>query len=253
MPVRVIPVQGGLFMKNILSCAVAAWFVVAGMLIIAPGPLQSATLGIGGAAWYAWWDPKPENRRADADPDFLYGPQLILQFSQSVSVSSVFLFGKFKYYDYSNDGVTTMEITRYDSDTTLIYSLNQYVRMFGGVKFMGYDYDNGHHYGFGPGIGLGFVIPVMERLFSAISVSGVYLRGEQEDESAEGDRTMKFIEYGINNSVSLVYAVSTSVNLSIGGRYFFFRYEVTEDQYSDVREKHHFYGVTASAMYLISL
>ena len=253
IPVHMIPVQGESAMKKILIITGIAWFITTGMMIIAPGPLQSATLGIGAAGWYAWWEPEPETRDADADPGFLYGPQLLLQCSPSISVSSVFLFGKFKYYDYSNEGTTSMDITRYDSDTTLTYALNRYVRIFGGLKFMGYDYNNGSHYGLGPGLGFGLVFPLVERLFGTIGVSGLYLWGEQTDESPEGDRTMKFIEYGVNNSIALVYAASPSVNLSIGGRYFFFRYEVTDDQYSDIKEKHHFYGVTVSAMYLIGL
>ncbi|HQP50497.1 MAG TPA: hypothetical protein PKX12_17370 [Spirochaetota bacterium] len=240
-------------MKMILVEVFAACFIISGMPVLFPCPVQSATLGIGASGWYAWWKPEPEYREADADPDFLYGPQLLLQFSQSFSVSTVFLMGKFKYYDEYNGETSTSDITRYDSDTTLTYTLNRYVRIFGGVKFMGYDYSAGSHYGLGPGLGFGLVIPLMEKLFGTVSFSGLYLWGEQTDESSDGDRTMKFIEYGFNNSVSLVYAVSSSVHISLGGRYFFFRYESTEDQYSDIKEKHHFYGVTASAMYLISI
>ncbi len=240
-------------MKKKLIISLTACFIITGMMIVAPRPLQSATLGIGAAGWYTWWDPRPESRESDADSDFLFGPQLLLQFSPSISISSVFLYGTFKYYDYSDQGTTTMDITRYDSDTTLTYALHRFVRIFGGLKFMGYNYEFGNHYGAGPGLGVGFVLPLMESLFCTISISGLYLWGQQTEEFAEGDRTMKFIEYGANNSISLVYVTSTSVNLSLGGRYFFFRFESTEDQYSDVKESHHFYGITASAMYMINL
>jgi hypothetical protein len=241
-------------MKKILLSSLAACLVITGMMFIAPHPLQSATLGIGASGWYTWWDPKPETRGAEADPAFMYGPQLLLQFSPTMSVSSVFLYGKFNYISQESSGDMSMDITRYDSDTTLSYALNPYVRFFGGLKFMGYKYDMGDHLSLGPGFGIGFVIPIVENIFCSMSLSGMYLWGDQTDKSSEGDRTMSFTEYGANSAIALVYMIpSSSVSLSIGGRYFFFRFEATDDKYSNQKENHHFYGVTASAMYMISL
>lgn len=223
-------------------------------MIFSPQPLHSATLGVGVSGWYTWWEPKPSTREAEADPDFMYGPQLLLAFAPSLSLSSVFLYGKFQYDDISESGTNTMDITRYDSDTTLTWSLNPNVRFFGGVKFMGYKYDQGDHLAIGPGFGIGFMVPVAENTYCSMSFSGMYLRGNQTDESSEGEREISFTEYGANSALSLVYVIpSSSVSLSLGGRYFFFRFEATDEKYRDVKEKHHFYGITASAMYMINL
>ena len=241
-------------MKRILIASLAACFIITGMLIIAPRPLQSATLGIGAAGWYTWWEPKPETRAAEADPTIMYGPQLLLQFSPTMSISSVFLYGKFDYYGFENGSPYQMDITRYDSDTTLTYSLNSYMRLFGGLKFMGYDYEYGDHYGAGPGLGVGFILPFGGNFFGSLSLSVLYLWGEQTDESSSGEVTMKFREFGANCSAALIYMIpSSSVSLSLGGRYFYFQFETTDSEYSEQKEKHHFYGVTASAMYMISL
>ena len=238
-------------MKKMLIISLAACFIIMGMLIILPGPAHSATLGIGAAGWYTWWDPRPDYREAEADPDFMYGPQLLLQFAPAWSFSSVFLYGKFTYLDEEGGSMT---IDRYDSDTTFSYSLSQYIRIFSGLKFMGYDYQNGKHLGLGPGLGLGFVVPLMENTFCSLSVSGMYLWGEQSDSSNDGDSSFNFIEYGVNNSISLIYIIpSSSVSLSLGGRYFFFKFEATDKGMSEIQESHHFYGITASAMYMISL
>ena len=220
------------------------------MLIAAPRPLHSATLGIGAAGWYTWWDPKPDFQPAEADPSIMYGPQLLIAFSPTISLSSVFLYGKFNYYQENYES----EIERYDSDTTLTYKLNQYVRVFGGLKYMGYEWEEGSHLGYGPGFGLGFTYQLSDNLFCVLSVSGLYLWAEQEEDSSEGNTTMDYTEYGVNSSVSFAYMIpSSSVSLSVGARYFYFQLEPERiyDRYQ--KEKHHFYGVTASAMYMISL
>lgn len=240
-------------MKMRLIATFAACSAILGLVIAMPHPAQSATLGIGAAGWYTWWDPKPSTREAEADPTLMYGPQLLLAFTPVLSISSIFLYGKFAYDDRSVHGSTSMDIKRYDSDTTLTYSLNPYIRLFGGLKFMGYKYDTGDHYGAGPGLGLGLVLPLAERLFWSVGLSGLYLWGEQSNEESTGKVTMNFREYGANCSAALIYTVSSSVNLSLGGRYFYFQFKPTADQYSEQKEKHHFYGITASAMYMISL
>ena len=200
-------------MKKILTVSLAAFFIITGMLIAAPRPLQSATLGIGAAGWYTWWDPKPDFQPAEADPSIMYGPQLVIAFSPTISLSSVFLYGKFNYYQENYES----EIERYDSDTALSYKLNQYVRVFGGLKYMGYEWEEGSHLGYGPGFGLGFTYQLSNSLFCVLSVSGLYLWAEQEDDSSEGNTTMDYTEYGVNSSVSFAYMIpSSSVSLLSG-------------------------------------
>ena len=234
-------------MKKILIMSIAACFIITGIVISSAQPAQSATLGIGAAGWYTWWEPKPDNSTVESDSTLMYGPQILLQFAPKWSISSVFIFGEFEYKEENSQG---MDITRYDSDTTLTYSINGYLRLFGGFKFMGFDYEMGNHYGYGPGFGLGLVFPLDENLFCAINLSGMYLWAEQEDE----EDTMSYTEYGINSSIALVYMIpSSSVSLSVGGRYFYFQIEPDQIYGHYQKEKHHFYGITASAMYMINL
>jgi hypothetical protein len=236
---------------RVLLLALIASVVIAMFAI--PSSLGAASLSIGGSAWYAWWDPHPSVREADADPGIMYGPQVVLSFTPTISLSSSFLYGIFQYNGRSDGGTCSMDIRRYDSDTTMVYALNSFVRFFGGVKYMGYKYEMGEHWSVGPGAGFGFVIPMAENIFWTINISGIYLWGKQNDESSEGDRSVSIIEYGANASASLVYRIpSVPLSLSVGGRYFFFKFEATDDAYSDVKEYHHFYGITASAMYSFS-
>ncbi|HPA71164.1 MAG TPA: hypothetical protein PKY31_02780 [Spirochaetota bacterium] len=234
-------------MKKILTVSIAACFIITVMVITSAQQAHSATLGIGASGWYTWWQPKPDTKTVEKDSSLMYGPQLLLQFAPQWSVSSVFIFGEFEYKEESS---SAMDITRYDSDTTLTYSINSYLRLFGGFKFMGFDYEMGNHYGYGPGFGVGLVIPTVENLYCAFNISGMYLWAEQEDDGNKMDYT----EYGINSSVAMVYMIpSSSVSLSIGGRYFYFQIEPDEIYNFYQKEKHHFYGITASAMYMISL
>jgi hypothetical protein len=220
------------------------------MLIVTPQPAHSATLGIGAAGWYTWWDPKAYHADAEADPAPMYGPQLLLSFSPQVSLSSVFLYGAFTYRQPGYESTTK----RYDSDTTLSYSLNQYVRVIGGVKFMGYSWESGRHLGAGPGLGVGFVAPLAQNIFCALNISGMYLWGNQDDDSENSEMTYGFNEWGTNSSISLVFMIpSSSVSLSLGGRYFYFKILPDKETEHVGEESHHFYGVTASAMYMISL
>lgn len=220
--------------------------MIIGILFTAAYPVHSLGLGIGATAWYSWWNPQPKERDAEADPDFLYGPQLVLQFTPALSLSTAFLYGKFHYT--SNDGFSS-DIARYDSDTTMVYALNRYVRLFGGLKFMGYDYEGGSHRAAGPGMGFGFVFPVTDAMFFSMAFSGIYLWGKQEDDG--GNYDFNFIEYGLNSSANISYAISPSVNIAVGGRFFFFEFEAADDDITYGSEKHYFYGITASAMYMI--
>lgn len=234
-------------MKKNISATVLVFIAVFFILAVSEQPAKSATLGLGATGWYAWWSPKPDNSSVEMDSAMMYGPQILLQVSPQWTISSVFIFGEFQY---KRGNEPAMDIMRYDSDTTVSYSLNQIFRLFGGLKIMGYHYEHGDHRGWGPGFGASLVLPMAENLFFSIILSGFYLWAEQEDEYS----AMDYSEYGASVSVSFVYVIpSSSVSFSIGGRYFYF--ETKPDQiYNYYRnEKHHFYGITASAMYMISL
>jgi len=68
----------------------------------------------------------------------------------------------------------TQAIKRYDSDTALNYSINRYIKLFGGAKAMGYSWKDGSHYGVGPALGIGLTLPLSASLFLLGNLSGLY-------------------------------------------------------------------------------
>lgn len=207
-------------------------------------PSMALNIGIGATGWYADWrfESSEGNTNFDAAP--LYGPVISLGFSREWSLSGVFLYGKF---DQSDKGNGPGKITRYDSDTTLNYSIARYVSLFLGFKYMGYDFSEGEHAGYGPGLGLSFTAPLADNLFLLGNVSGLYIWGHHDDQGGDYDYT----EPGANGGVSLAYNISSTV-IALGVRAQRF---VTRPQESSgsARLTHTFYGVTLSAVYSFTL
>ncbi len=78
-----------------------------------------------------------------------------MRFDESWSLAGVFLYGRFTSKDKgSEQRVDT--ISRFDSDLSLNYNINRYFKIFGGGKFMGFNWDNegdsgnGKHWSAGP-------------------------------------------------------------------------------------------------------
>ena len=231
-------------MKNCKSFL--AFSLLIFILISTPAKLHAVDISVGAATWYTWWDWKSPGRGnfIDIDPAFLYGPVLSVKFSDDFNLTFVYLYGKFDaqiplYAD------TNIKLKRSDLDLALNYRLNNYFKVFGGIKYMGYKYlmdsDETDHSGIGPGLGLSVAYPLVENLFLLANISGMYLWGS--------DDGFKFIDYGINSGLSIAYyIVPASTVISLGGRFQY--YKEVNDYYTNTYK---FYGATLTATYNFSI
>ncbi len=268
-------------------------------------PAWALDVSIGPTAWFAWWKPAFEDiYAAYGDPgvveqDFqlgpapMYGAALSLAFSKEWSWSSVFVYGN-EYRAEVNKTYTNgfrvtgaMRIEKTDLDSTVNYSLSRTVKVFGGVKYQGYSFkdnsttyypgssavyktDSTHVYSWstGPGLGVGFTIPVSESVFILLNASGLYMYASLK---APGGNIQAYDCWGGNAGISLAYYVSSmSTTIALGGRYQFITYAFKDNSSDLSRAGSHqfggpnantqenrfldnksdqFYGITLSAVY----
>ena len=208
--------------------------------------LKAADIGVGASFWYADWTFKPEKdsqyqTKQKMNPELMYGPVISAKFSQKWSLASAFLVSnKYSMGDESNTGIRRM-----DSDTTFNYSINSYLKIFPGVKFMQFTFKDGSHRSAGPGLGAGFIFPLVDTLYLVGNGSGSYLFGKHKDTDTSGE---KMREYGYNLSGGLAYYITAaSLTLSVGYRYQFFHTAYSNSVMTDLN--HTFKGVTASIVY----
>ncbi len=218
-------------------------------LFIFPAALQAADISVGASSWFAWWHIHQDGPDPHIDPSLLYGPVLSIGLPPDWSITAVFLYG---HLDMENSGSSgnssTTRITRYDSDLALNYSINRYIKLFGGAKIMGYTWDEGHHYGMGPAAGVGLTLPLAESLFLLWNASGMYAfakeRGNQQGYSYRSNAQ----EPGINTTLSLAYYFeSASTTVTLGGRYQWFDVDYESEKIGNSESQ--FYGVTLSVVY----
>ncbi|MCU0844330.1 MAG: hypothetical protein MUC76_05320, partial [Spirochaetes bacterium] len=158
-----------------------------------------------------------------------------------------FLYG---VYDMEMSPGETQSIKRYDSDTALNYSINRYVKLFGGVKAMGYNWPEGSHYGVGPALGVGLTLPLVDSLFLLGNFSGLYGFGREERDEGMGGGSSAAREAGFNTTLSLAYYIeSASTTITLGGRYQWFTIDYADDSGAFPETTLMFYGVTLSAVY----
>jgi len=216
-------------------------------------PSFSYSLGIsaGISTWYTHWDMEDNTENRDMGEAIMYGPMIALRFSSAWSLSSVFLYGKFES-DNDESGGEPDTIKRIDSDTVINYSVNKYFRIYAGFKYMGYDFSMGEHFGYGPGAGIGAILPVTQQFFLMANISGMYLWStEKEDDNGSGISTSEdYHETGFNTSITAAYFIpAASVTLSLGFRYQFFKTEPDDSSSPKSSSDLTFYGVTFSAVY----
>ncbi len=213
---------------------------------------QAADLSVGASTWYSWWRLEESNTTRTIDPTLLYGPVLALGFGGHWSLSSIFLYGRF---DMDSEGGKSEKIDRFDSDTALNYSINRYVKLFGGAKFMGYTMPQNSfsHMALGPALGIGVTLPLTDSLFVLWNASGAFLFGKHKEEDDSGIRIKSdYNEPGLNTNLSLAwYIESASTTITLGFRYQRFNTYYEEDGWSDMT--HQFYGATLSAVYAFEL
>jgi hypothetical protein len=214
---------------------------------------EGVSLGV--STWYCWWKFN-DNDGMKLDPALLYGPVVSFRLAESWSLAGVFLYGKFENKENGNGGGST-DINRFDSDLSLNYNINRYLKIFGGVKLMGFYWDEtngtGTHMSAGPGLGIGTTLPLTEYLYFLFNISATGSYGKHKQpahDPGQSDSTVKLTETGANSNISLAYYIapaSTSINLGFRYQYLFIDYKNEKEGYKD--EGMSFYGITLSAVY----
>ncbi|MFC1670818.1 hypothetical protein ACFL20_10540 [Spirochaetota bacterium] len=217
------------------------------VIIAAPKQSHAINVGIGATTWFSWWDLKFEDQSdPDIDPAFLYGPVLSIGFTPKWKLSTVFLYG---VYDTGGSDMPS-DFKRYDLDVAINYILLDFLKIFGGGKFMGYDYDSGSHLAGGPAIGIGLTINLIGDLYLLTNISTGFLAGYQKDKQVDFEQNTKFYEAALNSSLSFAYVISPiNTTISLGFRYQFLKtwYEGSSESYNDFIS--HIYGVTLTAVF----
>jgi hypothetical protein len=239
------------------------------------------------------------------------GPVVSIGFLGRWNISSVFTIGRFNFTSsgisqsgfLSVLGINLMpqyakydrDILKMDSDSTISFSISRYIKIFAGFKYQGYIYkqkliftappptpvnffvrdltDRVDNYG--PGLGLGFNIPLVENLYLQLNVSGILLFGYEDidvDKSYYLQLGMggtyifvipsrgSFYSYGGASSLSFAYLIDRiNTTITLGGRYQLLYYRQNFNYHNifnnDVamsivnNQYEHFWGVTMSAVY----
>lgn len=289
----------------------------------------SASISLGGTAWYVWWNPAWADNKwrglyiwgseagywAEDSHDFepssnaMAGPMLSIGFLDRWTISTVTVLGKMDFYsqnfalgiDYINEAAGlankgySRHVLKWDSDTTVGCAVHKYIKLYAGFKAQGYRYREIIHYYdltafpsvfidhsegtdsvecYGPGLGIGATVPLVENLYMLVNLSGVFLWCTEKLNPSMNDTwgldasgyvftrfflpPGKFISYGGTASLSLAYTIDRiNTTLALGGRYqLLFNRQRTGNLWSnDItmniidRQYDHFYGVTLSAIY----
>ncbi|MCL1864950.1 MAG: hypothetical protein FWF73_03985 [Spirochaetes bacterium] len=247
--------------------------------IIMPCKAYAFDMTAGATTWYAWGDQfnvqkEPslganKNSFIKGDPGFLYGPVISAKFNDDFNLTFVFLYGKFDATKKNASMAAKAEFGRIDSDLALNYKLNNYFKVFAGIKYLAYDiipssvspYSikmNDKHISCGPGIGLSATIPITENVFCLATLSGLYMRGDDKVEATmwgiPHNLNIDYNEYGVNSNLSIAYYISDlSTAISLGARfqYIIANYNDNDIGLSSIRFK--MYGVTLSATYTFNI
>ena len=262
-------------------------FIFMGLIIPAKGFCLDITAGV--TTWYAWGSRYEntheysirKNSEYAFDPTFLYGPVISVKLNDDFNLTFVYLYSKFDYtedvYEDSTDRFSVKsKIKRSDSDLALNYRINEYLKLFVGVKYLAYeiklsydDYAEGHcysnskHDSIGPGLGLNCTYAITNNIFLLGTLSGFYLfsKGEEFEDHLLYDpvnpssMTIGYNEYGINTNISAAYYISQiSTVISLGFRYQYFITDYDEYEPFLIKDiKNQFYGITLTATYTFSL
>ena len=219
--------------------------------IIIPSKLYAVDISAGASTWYAWYKPGGGDKVA---PAFLYGPALSAKFNNDYNLTFVYYYGEYEY----KYGRT---LKRHDSDIALNYRLNDFLKIFAGLKYRKVTADSNENsnppviiYGMktdsiGPGLGLSATIPVIENMYLITTGSGLFLFRRSEYDLGFGVDTKRYYHnYGYNFTLGFAYyiqPISTVINL--GGRYQCF----IDRKDTSIRDS--FYGITLTATYSFAI
>ena len=250
------------------------------ILIIAPHKLHAVDITIGATTWFAWVDQEyTKNLVSSSDtentPAFLYGPAASVKFNSDFNLTFIFLYGQFKIEEKTPSYLINYNYYRYDSDLALNYRLNDYFKIFCGIKYMyfgnnvsknaslgsgsaGFVYKFEHE-GLGPGAGISSTYPVLENLFLLTSLSGFYIWGEETKGFIDASYSKRSIksdcnDYGINFNLSLAYYIApASTTIILGGRYQYIKTDYDKAYTYYTNDSCTFYGATLTATYTFSI
>lgn len=285
---------------------------------LVPVSAVAMNLNIGINTFYAWWSPsfkdlmtnkttvlhpavRPYNAQFNMCPSFLVGPSLSMTLPAGFSLSAVFLWGGWYHaradilnYQISSANIFTdsysMDIKKWDLDVLLNYQLTEYMKIFTGLKYQGYNYDfsdhqyllpSFYHYYFtattynrsvGPGIGVSFNLNLAGPLYLLVNASALYLYTNLRiNMIATSHLKSVYNAIGFNGTVSLAWYIEpASVTISLGFRYQYLHYFMWDSQTNDwyysmavapsgargnrniLTSDDHFYGITLAAIYSLN-
>ena len=217
--------------------------------ILIPCKLHAVDISVGASSWYAWYKP---SGGAKVDPAFLFSPALSVKFNDDYNLTFVYYYGKFDY-DYGRTS------TRHDSDLALNYRLNNFLKVFAGVKYRRITADSNEKStppppvplysiktdSIGPGVGLSGTFPVIENMYLIATGSGLFLFRRSEYDLGFGVSDKRYYHnYGYNTTLSIAYYIAPlSTVINLGGRYQCF----IDRKDTSIRDS--FYGITLTATY----
>ncbi|OHD70439.1 MAG: hypothetical protein A2W19_15610 [Spirochaetes bacterium RBG_16_49_21] len=285
------------------------------IFIVYPYAARAAGISVGAASWFCWWEPYwikfpsysvlpvfvPLKHDARINPAPIYGPILIFHLPKHFSISSIFLYGRFNLkrnetvlytagltpsvFPYRENSV----IQRFDSDSSISYSIIKYFNLYIGFKYSHYEFSSNTRFyvstggllgnkktkydEYAPAFGLGVLVPlVAKQLYLIFHSSVVYnftevkLSGTSYLINTFGPgvpilpilhstpRENLFYRIGSNSTISLAWWIDQiNTTLSIGFRYQMFKLLKSDPSLTYVRNQLHYYehiyGATASAIY----
>ena len=246
----------------------------------------SLDITAGLASWCAWGEQTMSganyNPDMQSDPALLFGPTLSVKFAENWNITFVYLYGKFNYEDKDSPGsyVPTIYQSKFkskrsDIDLAINYRLNDYFKIFAGIKVMSFvmlpfefmeDYGGGGGGGMannvnpsdtrcdGLGAGLNATFPVAENLFLLGTLSG-FIGNAKVDVNTGSQIMQKGFSYkGINSNLSIAYYIaSASTTISLGARYQYFKIESNDWDAWSIKVNYSIYGMTLGATYSFSI
>ena len=235
-------------------------FLLGWIGLIFDSKASAVEVSAGAMTWYAWIDDGVKlSLDSKTDNTFFFGPFLSVKFNEDFTLGFIFLYGETEKTVYSSPSYTTQIFTRLDGDLTLSYRLNDYFKIFGGIKYMGLLSDTKEYYNknnqnnIGPAFGLSLQYHLIDNFFLLGNISGLYLFGKEiyknEDTyTGEREETKSDLKsYGLNISLAVAYYITpASTTISLGGRY---QNLNTENEDDNIEYTMKFYGITLSAIY----
>ncbi|MCL1865589.1 MAG: hypothetical protein FWF73_07240 [Spirochaetes bacterium] len=238
-------------MKKILLLTFTVITFTAIISIIVSCKLYAVDVSAGAATWYAWYKASSGEK---VDPAFFYGPALSVKFDDDYNLTFVYYYGEYEY----NSGKKSK---RHDSDIALNYRLNDYLKIFGGIKYHKVitTSNEGSHppvviYGIkadsiGPGVGLTAAYPLVENMYILATGAGLFSwRTAEYDLGPRGKENRNYNSYGYNLTMSVVYYITpASTVINLGGRY-----QCSIDRINtNIQDT--YYGITLTATYSFSI